>query len=60
MPKGCVLMKNGSIEYTRYSSCCNTDRQEYYYQTYDNFTVRSVRLGDKDLNDKNLGIYKIE
>ncbi len=60
MPKGCVLMKNGAVEYTRYSSCCNTDRQEYYYQTYDDFTVRSVRLWDKDLNEENLGIYKIE
>ncbi len=60
MPKGCVRMENGAYEYTRYSSCCNTDRQEYYYQTYDTFTVRSVSLWDKDPENRNLEIYEIE
>ena len=44
MPKGCVLAANGDYEYTRYSSCCNTDKGVYYYITYDNSTITAVDM----------------
>lgn len=46
MPKGCVLTPGGEYEYTRYSSCCNTDTQTYYYTTYQNMAIQFVRLQD--------------
>ena len=60
MPKGCVLMPNGEYEYTRYSSCCNTDTQTYYYKTYYNQTVRNVEMSSADLNGNRLYIYPME
>ncbi len=50
MPKGCVLTPNGEYEYTRYSSCCNTDTGVYYYTTYEDATPRRVAMGDFDLD----------
>ncbi len=44
MPKGCILARNGESEYTRYSSCCNTDKGIYYYNTYDNLNIRQVDM----------------
>lgn len=48
MPKGCVLAANGDYEYTRYTSCCNTDRGIYYYTTYDDPTPRRVDMHGVD------------
>ncbi len=59
MPKGCVLMKNGAYEYTRYSSCCHTRKQDYYYQTYDDFTLHRVSLREHDLQSRTLKIYQL-
>ena len=53
MPKGCVRAAD-SFEYTRYSSCCNTDRGIYYYKTYHNFEITSVNMHDVDLNQSRL------
>ncbi len=36
MPKGCVLTPEGKNEYTRYTCCCDREKMEYYYTTYDN------------------------
>lgn len=58
MPRGCVLVASGEYEYTRYSSCCNTDRQIYYYTTYENRAVRRVDLHTTDLEGERLVIGK--
>ena len=60
MPKGCVVAKNGEYEYTRYSSCCNTDTQTYHFTTYENSTVRSVSLHDCDIDGNELCEFPIE
>ena len=60
MPKGCVLALNGEYEYTRYSSCCNTDKQIYYFTTYDNMSIRSVNMHSIDINDSKLMYYSID
>lgn len=53
MPKGCV-QAGDAFEYTRYTSCCNVDRGIYYYNTYDNPEIKSVSMGDVDLEGKEL------
>ncbi len=54
MPKGCVLMKHGAYEYTRYSSCCNTDTGVYYYHTYYDPSIRKVDLYGVDPEENKL------
>lgn len=54
MPKGCVITPNGEYEYTRYTSCCNTDTGVYYYTTYDNRNIISIDMYSVDLDAKNL------
>ena len=53
MPMGCVQVGD-AFEYTRYTSCCNVDRGIYYYNTYDNPKIKSVSMGDVDLEGKEL------
>ena len=60
MPKGCVVAKNGEYEYTRYSSCCNTDTQTYHFTTYENSAVRSVSMHDCDINGKEIREFPVE
>ena len=54
MPKGCVKLSNGEFEYTKYSCCCNTDEQIFYYTTYENMNIRKVEMHSIDLNDTKL------
>ena len=54
MPKGCVLVRDGEYEYTRYSSCCNVDKGIYYYKTYDDFNIKKVELSSYNLDDMKL------
>lgn len=54
MPKGCVLVRDGEYEYTRYSSCCNVDKGIYYYKTYDDFNIKKVELSSFNLDDVKL------
>lgn len=60
MPKGCVRMGNGAFEYTRYSCCCNTDTQVYYYNTYYNSLIRKVELSSSDPEESKLQIHPIK
>ena len=53
MPMGCVQVGD-AFEYTRYTSCCNVDRGIYYYNTYDNPEIKSVSIGDVDLDGNEL------
>ena len=54
MPRGCVLTHDGQFEYTRYSSCCNTESGVYYYTTYDHPAPRRVDLHAIDLSTATL------
>ncbi len=54
MPYGCVMTPKGEYEYTRYSSCCNTDKGIYYFKTYNCPVPKSVRLNDYNLNSSKL------
>lgn len=60
MPKGCVKTPDGAYEYTRYSCCCNTDTQVYYYNTYYDPTIRSVDMKEAELEGEQLRFTSIE
>ena len=60
MPKGCVMTASGEYEYTRYSSCCNTDTQTYYYITYEDMSVKAVELHSMDLELDKLKVISDE
>jgi choloylglycine hydrolase len=47
--KGCVDL-NGELEFTSYSSCCDTEKGIYYYKTYDNFSIIGIDMRQEDLN----------
>lgn len=59
MPKGCVFVRAGEYEYTRYTSCCNVDKGIYYYTTYENSTVNSVDMNSVDLGESKIYIYDL-
>ena len=60
MPKGSIRMENGAYEYTRYSGCCNTDLQIYYYNTYNDLSIRKVELRKENLDTNQLIEFPIE
>jgi choloylglycine hydrolase len=60
MPKGCVMTASGEYEYTRYSSCCNTDTLTYYYTTYEDMSVKAVELHSIDLSIDRLMVVSDE
>ena len=49
MPRGSLILENGALDLTVYSSCCNTDRGIYYYKTYENSHVIGVDMYKEDL-----------
>lgn len=59
MPKGCVVTPNNEYEYTRYSGCCNTSKQIYYYTTYYQSEIHSVALNEVDLDQTQLYVYPL-
>ncbi len=59
MPKGSVLLPDGTYEYTRYSSCCDLESGIYYYISYHDLGVRSIRLCDNDLDSDRLILTKL-
>ena len=57
--KGCTRLPDGQYEYTRYTSCCNTDRGIYYYTTYENPQITGVDLYATDLDAHTLTTYPL-
>lgn len=49
VPEGCVT-KNGKAHYTRYSSCCNTDKGVYYYNRSDSYSIGKVLMKNYDMD----------
>lgn len=60
MPKGCVMTPSGEFEYTRYSCCCNMDTLTYYFSTYENSTIRKVKMEEEAMVGKQLIDFPIE
>lgn len=56
--EGCVKAE-GQWEKTVYTSCCNTDKGIYYYNTYENCQITAVHLYHEDLNCTDLISYPL-
>lgn len=57
--RGCVHMGEGKYEITIYSSCCNTDKGIYYYNTYDNSQITAVDMRRENLDGSELIAYPV-
>ena len=55
--RGCCEVRDGQYEITLYTSCCNTERGIYYYNTYDNHQISAVDLHREDLDSEKLIAY---
>ena len=58
-PRGCVHMGKGQYEITIYTSCCNTDKGIYYYNTYENSQITGVDMHHENLNADKLVRYPL-
>jgi len=54
--RGMNCIGENRYEYTIYSSCCNAAQGIYYYTTYSDSRIRSVRLHDAETEGKHLVI----
>ena len=59
MPRGAVQLEDGEYEITLYSSCCNTDKGIYYYNTYDNSRISAVNMHHSNLDADSLTSYPL-
>lgn len=57
--RGCCDIGNGKYEITIYTSCCNTERGIYYYNTYDNHQITAVNMYNEDLDGEVLVSYPL-
>jgi len=55
--KGSVLLEDGEAEFTVYSTCCNTAKGIFYYTTYNNSQISTVRLYNENLDSEKLITY---
>lgn len=54
IPRGSVVVDDGRLVTTRYTSCCNTDQGIYYYTTYDNCQITAVDMHRENLDAQQL------
>ena len=55
--RGCCKLGEDKYEITLYTSCCNTERGIYYYNTYDNHQISAVDLHRENLDSEKLIAY---
>lgn len=48
--RGCCITGDGKYEITIYTSCCNTDKGIYYYNTYDNHQITAINMHNENLD----------
>ena len=51
---GATVTENGKYETTVYTSCCNADRGIYYYKSYNNSRINSVKLTGENIKGNDL------
>ena len=56
--RGCVKIEDG-YERTIYTSCCNTDKGIYYYNTYDIRQITAVNLFHENLDLSELRLFPL-
>jgi choloylglycine hydrolase len=57
-PLGCVRVGEG-YEFTLYSSCCDTQNLIYYYCTYENRQISSVKMKSENLDSNKLIMHPV-
>ena len=57
--RGCCKLGEDKYEITLYTSCCNTDKGIYYYNTYDNHQISAVDMHKEDLDGEKLISYAL-
>lgn len=61
IPKGCVITSRGTSDYTQYTAFINLTEPEYYFKTYDNSAISSVKLpASRDAEGQILSLGKLE
>lgn len=58
-PRGLCEVRQGSYEITIYSSCMNLQKGIYYYTTYENPRICSVRMKKEELQEKEMRRYPL-
>ena len=56
--RGCCKLDEDKYEITLYTSCCNTDKGIYYYNTYGNHQISGVDMHKENLDSDKLIAYK--
>lgn len=59
MVNGAAKSKKGSYDITYYTSCINVTKGIYYYKTYYDSQIKSIRLNEENMNDTMLTRYKL-
>lgn len=59
IPKGIVLTKKGTYDYTQYTAFINTNTCEYYFKTYENNQIITASLKDYMYSTKPIFIGSI-
>lgn len=57
--RGCCHLGGGKYEITIYTSCCNTDKGIYYYNTYENNQITAVNMHHEPLDNTLLIRYPL-
>lgn len=55
--RGCCCVGDGKYEITLYTSCYNTNKGIYYYNTYENHQICAVNMRNENLDDNALVKY---
>ena len=55
--KGCNKVGNDEYEYTIYSTCYNTNKNIYYYKTYENNQISMIDIRNETVEGKELISY---
>lgn len=58
--RGCCKLDGGKYEITLYTSCCNTAKGIYYYNTYGNHRINGVDMHRENLDGTELVSYELE
>ena len=58
--EGCVILENGELERTVYTSCCDADKGVYYYTTYENRCIFCVNMHKEKLDGEKTVAFSIK
>ena len=57
--RGCCKLGEEKYEITLYTSCCNTDKGIYYYNTYENHQISGIDMYKENLDAEKLCTYPL-